>query len=150
MKKLFLTFLAVAGIGMSSMLYAQTQTGNDSTTDAKVAPVFQLETKDQENSEASRGLIVTKKFSRRLPQYYSNVTTAEQKEKIYKIQQSYFGLIELLALRIEKLTAERDAQIEAVLMPEQKEKVESQKKAASEKRSSARSKSNETVEDEKN
>jgi Spy/CpxP family protein refolding chaperone len=142
MKKMILTLLTVAGIGMSSLVFAQTIAVNDkeSNIDIKTAPVFQLETKDQERSEASRGLVVTKKFSRRLPLYYGQVVTSEQREKIYQIQQSYFGLIEFLTLRIEKLMAERDTQIEAILTPEQKEKVETLKKEAAEKREAARKK----------
>jgi Spy/CpxP family protein refolding chaperone len=137
MKKTILTLLTFAGIGTLSLLYAQTNTAaneNESATAAQTASVFQLETKDQESSAASRGLTVTKKFSRRLPQHYGSVATSEQREKIYKIQQSYFGLIELLTLRIEKLVAERDSQIEAVLTQEQKEKVEALKKNSAGKR----------------
>jgi hypothetical protein len=140
MKKMILILLTVAGIGMSSLISAQTITDNEPIIDIKTAPVFHLETKDQENSEASRGLIVTKKFSRRLPLYYGQVVTSEQREKIYQIQQSYFGLIEFLTLRIEKLAAERDTQIEAILTPDQKEKIETLKKEAAEKREAARKK----------
>jgi Spy/CpxP family protein refolding chaperone len=143
MKRQFLTMFAVALLGSTSLLYAQTSDETKSEEPAKTttsataaktdaaaidAPLFQLETKDQADNETFRGLTVTKKFSRRLPVYYGQLVSAVQKEEIYKIQQSYFGLIELLKLRIEKLEAERDAQIEAVLKPEQKEKLETLKK----------------------
>lgn len=59
----------------------------------------------------------------RLPSYYGDVVSLDQREKIYSIQSKYE--VELAALReqLKALVAKRDAEVEAVLSDEQKEQV---------------------------
>ncbi len=73
-------------------------------------------------------------FRPRLPNFYAQVVTEEQRQKIYDIQRKYFPKIETLRKQLEALVAQRDAEIEAVLTEEQKAKVEQLRKAASERR----------------
>jgi hypothetical protein len=75
-------------------------------------------------------------FRPRLPNFYAQVVTAEQRQKIYDIQRKYFDKIEALRKQLEALIAQRDAEIEAVLTPEQKAKIEQLRKEASERRGS--------------
>ena len=97
-------------------------------------PQYQLELKERTSNPAFKDLEVTKKFARRLPNFYGEVVNEKQKAEIYEIQASYFQLIESLKLRVQKLEEERNAQIEAVLTPDQKAHVDSKAKAASTKR----------------
>ncbi|MCL2348226.1 MAG: hypothetical protein FWC50_08185 [Planctomycetaceae bacterium] len=112
----------------------------ESTEKAKIyGPQYQLELKELTNNPAFKDLEVTKKFARRLPNFYREVINEKQKAEIYEIQASYFQVVESLKLRLEKLEAERDAQIESVLTADQKAQVESKVKAASAKRVGRRS-----------
>lgn len=58
-----------------------------------------------------------------LPFYYGKVIAPDQKEKIYGIQAKYEAEIAALQKQVKELTAKRDAEIDAVLTPEQREKV---------------------------
>ena len=133
-----LLFVAVSNV------YAQTETAQDTSTTAqtveppKFDPFLQLEIKDQIASELFRGLKVTKRFLRRLPNFYGQAISDAQRDKIYEIQSTYFEPIEMLTLRLERLQAERDAQIEAVLTDEQKAKVEALNKDSAARRTATR------------
>lgn len=59
----------------------------------------------------------------RLPAYYRDVVTDEQKAKIYAIQKELGPKIAELRKQLEALTAEQKQKIEAVLTPEQLQKV---------------------------
>lgn len=65
-----------------------------------------------------------KKVSKRLPNFYGDLVDGVQKEKIYAVQDKYTPQIEALADQVKALQAKRDAEIEAVLTPEQKAKLE--------------------------
>jgi colicin import membrane protein len=65
-----------------------------------------------------------KKVSRRLPNFYGDLVDGAQKEKIYAVQDKYGPQIDALAEQVKALQAKRDAEIEAVLTPEQKAKLE--------------------------
>ncbi|MDR1957775.1 MAG: hypothetical protein LBQ54_01810 [Planctomycetaceae bacterium] len=115
--------------------FAHSQESPSSESAAVSAPAasetetrLSLELKSQ--SEAAKGLKVEKTFLKRLPNFYKDVVSSDQKEQIYNIQETYFAVISMLELRLEKLKAERDARIEAVLTESQKTKLESVKKAA--------------------
>jgi len=71
-----------------------------------------------------------RKPAARLPNYYKDVVTEEQREKILAIQKEYTAKIDPLRKELEKLTAERDEKIEAVLTPQQKQELEKIKAAA--------------------
>lgn len=78
------------------------------------------------------------KFRPRLPNYYAQVVTEEQRQKIYDIQRKYFSKIEALRRQLEALIAERDKEIEAVLTSEQKAKIEQLRKEGAERRAARR------------
>lgn len=59
----------------------------------------------------------------RLPNYYTRVVTPEQREKIYGIQQQYAMKIEALEKQLAELVAQRDAEVDKVLTPEQRTQV---------------------------
>ncbi|HTN75300.1 MAG TPA: hypothetical protein VL096_08640 [Pirellulaceae bacterium] len=59
----------------------------------------------------------------RLPAYYKDVVTPDQKDKIYAIQAKYGDEISKLAEQMKAATAQRDAEIAAILTAEQKDKV---------------------------
>lgn len=82
-----------------------------------------------------------KKARGRLPNYYraAGVTKA-QTEKIYEIQATYRPKIEALEKQLEDLKSKQDAEVEAVLTPEQKKKVEELREAARKKRESRKKK----------
>lgn len=91
-----------------------------------------------------------KKPRGRLPNYYSKVVTAEQRESIYKLQSTYNGQIGELKKQIEELTKKRDDEVRGVLSPEQQKQVDelaaAAKKAAEEKRKSKNSDKTKTSE----
>lgn len=66
----------------------------------------------------------TKKPVNRLPIHFGNLVDGTQKEKIYSIQNQYTPQIEALAEQIKALQAKRDSEVESVLTPEQKAKLE--------------------------
>lgn len=65
-----------------------------------------------------------RKFRGRLPNYYREVVTEEQREAIYAIQQEYADKIDAIRKQLDALIAERDAKVEGVLTPEQRKQVE--------------------------
>ena len=70
----------------------------------------------------------------RLPAHYGAVVDEEQREKIYRIQQGYQSQIEALQAQLATLREKQASEIEAVLSPEQKEKVKQLAAAAKAKR----------------
>jgi len=75
-------------------------------------------------------------FRPRLPMYYGKVVTEEQRQKIYDIQRKYFPQIRALQKQLDALIAKRDAEIEAVLTPQQKAEIERLRKEAAARRAS--------------
>ena len=134
-----LLFIAVSTVSAQTETASQDTPAVSQTAETpKFDPFFQQEIKDQVVSEMFRGLKFTKRFLRRLPNFYGQVVSDAQRDKIYEIQSAYFEPIEMLTLRLERLTAERDAQIEAVLSDEQKEKVEALNKDSLARRAATR------------
>ncbi len=70
-----------------------------------------------------KDVTIEKKITGRLPNGYGKIVTSAQKDDIYKIQIEYNELIELLKLRIALLEQERNRRVDAILTPEQVEKV---------------------------
>jgi hypothetical protein len=64
-----------------------------------------------------------KQFRGRVPAYYSTVVDDRQREQIYAIQRRYFAPIEDLKAQLEALTEKRDAEVAAVLSPQQQAEV---------------------------
>lgn len=70
----------------------------------------------------------------RLPNFYRQVVTPEQREEIYTIQRSYAAQIEPLEKQIAALEMKRDKEVEAILSPEQLEKVKALRAEAQKRR----------------
>jgi hypothetical protein len=64
------------------------------------------------------------KSYKRLPAFYADIVDGSQKEKIYALQEKWGKQIDALAEQIKDLQKQRDAEIEGVLTPEQKTKLE--------------------------
>lgn len=73
----------------------------------------------------------------RLPANYGKVVDPLQKEKIYGIQVQYEPKIEALRAQLKDLVAKRDAEIDALLTAEQREKVKELAEAAKARRAKA-------------
>ena len=58
-----------------------------------------------------------------LPAYYGDVVSGEQREKIYAVMAKYKDKIAKLKQEVDALEEERNKEVEAVLTPDQKEKV---------------------------
>ena len=76
----------------------------------------------QEN-KADKPKATRKEPKGRLPAYYKNVVTEEQRAKIYEIQQKYAAQIEDLQSQLESARKKQTEEIEAVLSKEQLDKV---------------------------
>ena len=63
------------------------------------------------------------KAAGRLPAHYGEVVDAKQREAIYAIQQQYTEKVNQLKADLDALIKQRDAKIEGVLTPEQKQKI---------------------------
>jgi len=70
----------------------------------------------------------------RLPAYYKDVVTQEQREAIYRIQEEYGAKIAEAKARMADLQQQQAAKIEALLKPEQKQKIDQLRAAAAAKR----------------
>ena len=145
MTRFVTALLIVLMLASVSTAYAQTETPStgtaakpDTPESQKYGTFYRLEIKDQATSEGFRGMKVEKRFVRRLPNFYSQVVSDAQRDKIYEIQMDYFEPMEMLTLRLERLRAERDAQIEAVLTADQKSKIEALNKEANERQAATR------------
>lgn len=80
------------------------------------------ETKSESKADAKAP--TAKKASKRLPNFYGDLVDGAQKEKIYVVLDKYNPQIEALAEQIKALQAKRDAEVEGVLNPEQKAKLD--------------------------
>jgi Spy/CpxP family protein refolding chaperone len=69
------------------------------------------------------------KLTGRVPAYYKTVVTDDQRQQIYKIMAEYTPRLIALKGQLNQLTNEQDKRIEALLTPEQKQKI-AQLKAA--------------------
>ena len=66
----------------------------------------------------------------RLPAHFSRVVSSEQRTTIYRLQANYAEQIAELKRQIEKLTKERDDEVEAVLTADQRRQVARFREAA--------------------
>lgn len=88
----------------------------------------------QESKSETKSKVTRKEPKGRLPPYYKDVVTAEQREKIYEIQKKYAAQIEDLQSQLESLRQKQEEEIEAVLSKEQLEKVTALKSEADSKK----------------
>ncbi|MEX0938571.1 MAG: hypothetical protein WDZ59_11985 [Pirellulales bacterium] len=84
--------------------------------DEAAQPTAQQESQERPERQrrASRG---------RLPAFYRQVITEQQREEIYSIQGKYRERIEALEKQLQEVNAQCDKEIESVLTPEQLEQV---------------------------
>lgn len=75
-----------------------------------------------------------KKSKGRLPPYFADIVTDEQRQKIYDIQLKYAKDREALEAQLEELRSIESGEIEAVLDAEQKEKLRKAREAAAAKK----------------
>lgn len=98
------------------------------------AAIAKTEAKTAEAKPAAEGKAGEEKKARavgkRVPNYYATVVTAEQKEKIYAIQDEYEPQMAKLKAELTALDAKRDAAIESLLSAEQKAQVAKLKEEA--------------------
>ena len=64
------------------------------------------------------------KSGRRLPQFYGKVVDQPQRKQIYAIQESYEADIQKLEQELQALKDKRDAEIRALLRPEQVKEID--------------------------
>jgi hypothetical protein len=76
----------------------------------------------------------TTKPKGRLPAYFADVVSADQKEKIYAIQAKYADQIKELNEQLEAVGKKQDDEIDAVLSAEQKAKVDAARAEAAAKK----------------
>jgi hypothetical protein len=91
-----------------SIALAQQDTKSSSKADAKAAD--KADAKSTKPRAPARG---------RLPAYYSQVVNGQQRERIYAIQQQYAPKIAELKAQLAALQDKQNAEVEAVLTPEQ-------------------------------
>jgi hypothetical protein len=60
----------------------------------------------------------------RLPTYYAQIVTEDQRQRIYQIQASYDPEIDALQAELDALIAKRDAEIRDVLSPTQQRRLD--------------------------
>lgn len=90
---------------------------------------FTLERENFERSENVRAELEEAKFKRRLPNGFGALGIDEaQRAEIYRIQEEYHAVLTPLYQRADRLRAERDEQIRAVLTDAQKEAFGARKK----------------------
>lgn len=77
----------------------------------------------QEKSSSKTPAKVEKKAAGRLPMYYGQVVTKEQRDKIYSVQAKFTDQIVKLREQIESLEMEQKQEVEAVLTAEQRQQV---------------------------
>jgi hypothetical protein len=75
-----------------------------------------------------------RKVRGRLPDYYIQVVTVEQREEIYAIQEGYWPKIDKLEAELAELRAKMKKEIEGVLSAEQRQEVKELEKAAEQRR----------------
>jgi hypothetical protein len=77
----------------------------------------------QPDDPAKTTKVERKKPRGRLPTYFGKVVDSSQREEIYEIQSRYAEQIEKLQQELKELLKERDAEVDAVLSPEQMAEV---------------------------
>jgi hypothetical protein len=75
-----------------------------------------------------------KKSSARLPMYYTQVVDKEQRAQILAVLEEYKAKLDAVKAQMDALTKERDRKVDAVLTPEQLQKIQDLKAAARDKR----------------
>lgn len=108
-------FLAASLLVVEGWMGASSAQGQETPAPQAGPATPDPETADKETeSEEEREI-------RRLPTFYREVVAPYQRQKIYDIQAKYEGQVKALQEQIKALLAQRDTEIEGVLLPEQRE-----------------------------
>src|SRR5690606_7562654 len=96
--------------------------GGSFTSCASAADAAAVKTAEKKTAtkEAAPEKKKAKKFSGRLPVFYGEVVSGEQREKIYAIQMGYADQMAELVAQVKALQAKQMSEIEAVLSEDQK------------------------------
>lgn len=78
---------------------------------------------NQEGAESAPSSKSANRAARRLPPYYGEVVSAEQREKIYQLQTQYTEQVRQLRERLDSLEVEHKKSLESLLTAEQREQV---------------------------
>ena len=121
MKQTFV--LSIVAFFVFSFAIAQEENGATATDER-----FTVETKVKDTQackDAIKGLKLEKEYKPALPNGFGNRAnvTAVQREEVYKILTEYHGLTDMLELRVKLLKEERDAKVDAVLTPDQQQRL---------------------------
>jgi len=81
----------------------------------------------------------------RLPAYYKDVVTDEQRDQIYAVQAKYAKQLEDLQAQVDAVKAKQMGEIEALLSAEQKEKIAKVKEEADAKKKSSKKDADKTA-----
>ncbi len=84
----------------------------------------------QEKKSEGKAKVVKKEAKGRLPAFYKNVVTDEQRQSIYKIQEKYATQIEDLQAQLDDVRKKQADEIEGLLSKEQRDKVSALKAEA--------------------
>jgi hypothetical protein len=117
--------LSVACALVGGGIWAANQDGPAASGQESKAPAKAAE-KAPENAAAKRRV--------RLPAYYAQVVSEEQRAEIYSLLIEYEEQIDALAAQMELLVDERNNKIREVLTPEQRQEVDDRAAAARERR----------------
>lgn len=120
----WLAGLAVGLGGFVPCAVHSAESGAQDQAIAEVAPAPNDEAPAEAQSPAKAEPAAEKPFRGRLPAYYRQVVTEQQRQAIYRIQAEYAPKIAALRAQLEALIAEQDAKIRAVLSPEQLKRIE--------------------------
>ena len=121
---------APAGSAQPAVSSAPTQQSPASQPSATPSPAGNQAAGANQSASAQEAAI----FRPRLPMYYAKVVDEKQRQKIYDIQRKYHPQIAALQKQLEQLIAQRDAEIEAVLTPQQKAEIEKLRQEAAQRR----------------
>jgi hypothetical protein len=90
---------------------------------ALIVGASQLVGQERESAKPAAKAEKKEKSTGRLPPYYGQVVTKEQREKIYAVQAKYADQIEKLLEQVDTLEKSQTEEIEAVLSQEQRDQV---------------------------
>ena len=116
MKRQFASY-AIAAAVLLSAVGTFAQDAGKKATGTKPAGSAAIESR--QSGQKAEG-----KSGRRLPQFYGKVVDQPQRKQIYAIQESYESEIQKLEQQLQALKDKRDAEIRAILRPEQLKEIE--------------------------
>jgi hypothetical protein len=127
MRRNVLRFLVLGVTAVSLMLLPSLGLAQGSAKKAKQADSA---AKPAAKATAKKEAAKAEKAGGRLPNYYADVVTPEQREKILAVQAEYADKIDALKAELQSVQDKRDAAIDKLLSSEQLRKIAAAKAAA--------------------